>query len=123
MPPPPRKRWLVRCTLHRKVALSAEERDSLAAHVARWGTNWAETPWRLDVHDGAGVVASGTMTLQWIPNDPDAQRFLRTLKELRGLVPGATLRVASTDGPKISWSGKYELYSFSSFSSWRSSPD
>ena len=40
---------------------------------------------------GAGVVASGTMTLQWILNDPDAQRFLRTLKELRGLVPGTTL--------------------------------
>jgi hypothetical protein len=124
MPPPPRKPWLVRCTLHRKLALSPEERADLAAYVARWGTHWALAPWQLDIPEGAvGILAAGTMTLSSIPDDPDAQRFMRALKELRGVVPDTLLRIAGRDGPKISWSGKYQLYSFNPFSTWRTSSD
>jgi len=94
--------WWVTVHVARKRALSKKEREALAQHVEAWaGKAWEIMPYTLKVppkKDPSGLVAYGSQQLPLDPDGGDAETLVMALTELRGLLPGADLRVEDDQG-------------------------
>ena len=104
--------WHIDVFVERAAPLAPAERQALIDHVEEKRGRLGRHGYRFEIADGGRddqLVARGVLDMPWSLNHKDLPAALEALGELRGLLPGVTLRVQDTLGA-IHWSSAQRVF-------------